>query len=116
MDAAAPCRSSAGDGLCYPHATPCTAAFVPPITRELITPCGTLVPDAKIHRVLAKLPIAVADGLFSPTEAAPHASLQPHARLQPPISYEALYKPIADDYNFLSSCLPTLMTALPAPG
>ena len=58
------------DGLCYPHAHAPHRRLTPSdLTRELITSPGTLVPAHKIQRVLAKLPIAVADGLFSPAEA-----------------------------------------------
>src|SRR6266481_5927440 len=59
-----------GDGHCYPHAhAPHRRLRPSDLTRELITPRGTLVPARKIRRVLAKLPIAVAEGLFSPSEA-----------------------------------------------
>ena len=58
------------DGLCYPHAhAPHRRLRPSDLTRELITPRGTVVPAHKIRRVLAKLPVAVADGLFSPAEA-----------------------------------------------
>ena len=96
-----------GDGLCYPHAhAPHRRLRPSDLTRELITPRGTLVPARKIRRVFAKLPIAVADGLFSPTEAGLLTHLcnlmlgcNRQSRTKP------LYKPIADDYNFLSSLL-----------
>ena len=59
-----------GNGLCYPHAhSPHRRLRPSDLTRELITSPGTLVPARKIRRVLAKLPIAVAEGLFSPLEA-----------------------------------------------
>ena len=59
-----------GNGLCYPHAhAPHRRLRPSDLTRELITPRGALVPARKIRRVLAKLPIAVAEGLFSPQEA-----------------------------------------------
>ena len=58
------------DGLCYPHShAPHRRLRPSDLTRELITTPGTLVPARKIRRVLAKLPAAVADGLFSPSEA-----------------------------------------------
>jgi hypothetical protein len=61
---------SQGNGLCYPHAhAPHRRLRPSDLTRELITPRGTVVPARKIRRVLAKLPIAVAEGLFSPQEA-----------------------------------------------
>jgi len=57
-------------GLCYPHAHAPHRRLTPSdLTRDLITMPGTLVPAHKIRRVLAKLPIAVADGIFSPSEA-----------------------------------------------
>ena len=59
-----------GNGLCYRHAhAPHRRLRPSDLTRELITPRGTVVPAHKIRRVLAKLPVAVADGLFSPPEA-----------------------------------------------
>ena len=59
-----------GNGLCYPHVhAPHRRLRPSDLTRELITPRGTVVPAHKIRRVLAKLPVAVADGLFSPSEA-----------------------------------------------
>jgi hypothetical protein len=61
-----------GEGLCYPHAhahAPHRRLRPSDLTRELITPRGTVGPAQKIRRVLAKPPIAVAEGLFSPTEA-----------------------------------------------
>ena len=65
-----------GDGLCYPHAhAPHRRLRPSDLTRELITPCGALVPARKIRRVLAKLPIAVAEGLFTPQEAGALTSL-----------------------------------------
>jgi len=35
------------------------------LNRELASPSGAPIPAAKIHRVLAKLPIALADGTIS---------------------------------------------------
>jgi len=59
-----------GNGLCYPHAhAPHRRLRPSDLTRELITPRSTVVPAHKICRVLAKLPIAVSEGLFSPQEA-----------------------------------------------
>ena len=59
-----------GNGLCYPHAhAPHRRLRPSDLTRELITSPGTLVPARKIRRVLAKLPTAVSEGLFSPLEA-----------------------------------------------
>ena len=71
MDAAAPSPPlPIPTASATPMPTPLTADFAPPIlTRELITPRGSVVPAHKILRVLAKLPIAVAEGLFSPSEA-----------------------------------------------
>ena len=58
------------DALCYPHAhAPHRRLRPSDLARELLTPRGTVVPAHKIRRVLAKLPIAVAEGLFSPSEA-----------------------------------------------
>ncbi|HET6931042.1 MAG TPA: hypothetical protein VFI45_12035 [Candidatus Acidoferrum sp.] len=59
-----------GNGLCYPHAhSPHRKLRPSDLIRELASPSGapsdTLVPAAKIHRVLAKLPIALADGTIS---------------------------------------------------
>ena len=55
-----------GNGLCYPHAhSPHRRLRPSDLTRELASPSGVLVPDAKIHRLLAKLPIALADGTIS---------------------------------------------------
>jgi len=57
-----------GDGLCYPHAhahAPHRRLRPSDLTRELACPSGATVPDAKIHRVLAKLHIALADGTIS---------------------------------------------------
>jgi hypothetical protein len=65
-----------GDGLCYPHAhAPHRRLRPSDLTRELITPRGSVVPAHKIRRVLAKLPIAVSEGLFSPQEAGALAAL-----------------------------------------
>jgi len=59
-----------GNGFCYPNAhAPHRRLRPSDLTHELITPRGSLVPAHKIRRVLAKLPIAVAEGLFSPSEA-----------------------------------------------
>ncbi len=96
-----------GNGLCYPHAhAPHRRLRPSDLTRELITPRGTVIPAHKIRRVLAKLPVAVAEGLFSPSEAGLLTHLcnlmlgcNRQSRTKP------LYKPIADDYNFLSSLL-----------
>jgi hypothetical protein len=65
-----------GDGLCCPHAHALHRRLRPSdLTRELITPRGTLVAARKIRRILTKLPIAVAEGLFSPREAGALTSL-----------------------------------------
>jgi hypothetical protein len=58
-----------GDGLCYPHAhAPHRRLRPSDLTRELASPSGAAIPAAKIHRVLAKLPIALADGTISPSQ------------------------------------------------
>jgi hypothetical protein len=55
-----------GDGLCYPHAhSPHRRLRPSDLTRELVSPLGAAIPAEKIHRVLAKLPIALADGTIS---------------------------------------------------
>ncbi|HTB95315.1 MAG TPA: hypothetical protein VK728_20955 [Candidatus Sulfotelmatobacter sp.] len=55
-----------GDGLCYPHAhSPHRRLRPSDLTRELASHSGTPIPAEKIHRVLAKLPIAIADGTIS---------------------------------------------------
>ncbi len=55
-----------GDGLCYPHARAPHRRLRPSdLTRELTAPYGVPIPAAKIHRVLAKLPVALADGTIS---------------------------------------------------
>ncbi len=55
-----------GDGLCYPHAhAPHRRLRPSDLNRELASPYGAPIPAAKIHRVLAKLPIALADGTIS---------------------------------------------------
>jgi hypothetical protein len=55
-----------GDGLCYPHAhAPHRRLRPSDLTRELASPSGAAIPAAKIHRVLAKLPIALANGTIS---------------------------------------------------
>ena len=55
--------STSSSGLCYPHANAPNRRLRPSdLIRELASPAGALVPDAKIHRLLAKLPIALADG------------------------------------------------------
>jgi hypothetical protein len=95
------------DGLCYPHAhAPHRRLRPSDLTRELITPRGTVVPAHKIRRILAKLPIAVSEGLFSPQEAGALAALcnlmlscNRDARANPRL------KPTATDRNFLSSLL-----------
>ncbi|HTB94703.1 MAG TPA: hypothetical protein VK728_17845 [Candidatus Sulfotelmatobacter sp.] len=94
-----------GEGLCYPHAhAPHRRLRPSDLTRELIAPRGTLVPSHKIRRVLAKLPVAVAEGLFSPAEAGLLTHLcnlmlgcNRQARANPRL------KPTATDQKFLSS-------------
>lgn len=59
-----------GGGLCYPHShSPHRRIRPSDLAHELASPSGALVPDAKIHRLLARLPAAVADGAISPCEA-----------------------------------------------
>ena len=95
------------DGLCYPHAhAPHRRLRPSDLTRELITSPDTLVPARKIRRVLAKLPIAVSEGLFSPQEAGALTALcnlmlscNRNARANPRL------KPTSTDRNFLSSLL-----------
>jgi hypothetical protein len=59
-----------GDGLCYPHAHAPPRRLRPyDLTRELTSLPGATVSDAKIHRLLAKLPAAVADDTISPSDA-----------------------------------------------
>src|ERR1700692_3808741 len=58
------------DGLCYPHAHAPPRRLRPSdLTRALASPSGATVPDAKTHRLLDKLPAAVADGTISTSEA-----------------------------------------------
>ena len=94
-----------GDGLCYPHAhAPHRRLRPSDLTRELASPQNASVPSRKIRRVLAKLPVAVAEGLFSPAEAGLLTHLcnlmlgcNRQARANPRL------KPTATDQKFLSS-------------
>jgi hypothetical protein len=59
-----------GNGLCYPHAhAPHRRLRPSDLTRELAPSHDTLIPTHNLRRILTKLPIAVAEGLFSPREA-----------------------------------------------
>ena len=107
-----------GNGLCYPHAHAPHRRLTPSdLIRELSSPQNAPVPTHKIRRVLAKLPVAVADGLFSPAEAGLLTHLcnlmlacnrQVHAN--------PLLEPISGDWNSLSSLLSEEdeLTPLPA--
>ena len=94
-----------GNGLCYPHDhAPHRRLRPSDLTRELITSRGTLVPARKIRRVLAKLPIAVADGTISPRQAGALTALcnlmlacNRQARANP------FLEPISGDWNSLSA-------------
>jgi hypothetical protein len=58
------------DGLCYPHAhSPHRRLRPSDLTRELSPSQDALIPAHKLRRILAKLPVAVAEGLFTPREA-----------------------------------------------
>jgi len=104
-----------------PLLSPCPSPAPPPSSlrshRELITPCGTLVPARKIRRVLAKLLIAVADGLFSPTEAGLLTHL---CNLMLACNRQSRTKPLYNQSPTITTssplCLPTLMTSSPRSG
>jgi hypothetical protein len=57
-------------GLCYPHFhAPHRRLRPSDLTRELTTPFGGPIPEEKIQRVVEKLPLAVADGTLTPSQA-----------------------------------------------
>jgi hypothetical protein len=59
-----------GNGLCYPHAhAPHRRLRPSDLTRELSPSQDALIPTHNLRRILTKLPIAVAEGLFTPREA-----------------------------------------------
>jgi hypothetical protein len=95
------------NGLCYPHAHAPRRRLRPSdLTRELITPRGTVIPAHKIRRLLAKLPIAVADDLISPRQSGIMTLLcnlmlgcNHQSRANP------FLEPIADDLNFIAPLL-----------
>jgi hypothetical protein len=96
-----------GDGLCYPHAhAPHRRLRPSDLTRELTSPSGAAVSDAKIHRVLAKLPIALADGLVSPSQAGILTRL---CNLMLACNRQSRANPflesIANDWNFIATLL-----------
>jgi hypothetical protein len=96
-----------GDGLCYPHAhAPHRRLRPSDLTRELAPSQDALIPTRNLRRILTKLPIAVAEGLFSPREAGALTAL---CNLMLSCNRDARanlrLNPTATHRNFLSSLL-----------
>jgi len=59
------------NGLCFTHAhAPLRRLRPSDLYREVTSSSGAIVPPEKIRRVLAKIPLALAQGLFTPKQAA----------------------------------------------